>query len=102
MYAAIRFDRVLPHGGLRSMKSGWVTSYLESVILASWISITSVVVAVPFRSSLMTVELRLDTPYSNGDPPPAFATTSTETIDFSIGFGFAALIYVSLEIFREF
>jgi uncharacterized protein YhaN len=29
-------------------------------------------------------------------PPPAFATTSTETIDFSIGFGFAALIYVSL------
>jgi hypothetical protein len=36
------------------------------------------------------------TPHSNGDPPPAFATTSTETIDFSIGFGFAALIYVSL------
>jgi hypothetical protein len=35
-------------------------------------------------------------------PPPAFATTSTETIEFSIGFGFAALIYVSLEIFREF
>jgi hypothetical protein len=34
--------------------------------------------------------------HSNGDPPPAFATTSTETIDFSIGFGFAALIYVSL------
>jgi hypothetical protein len=29
-------------------------------------------------------------------PPPVFATTSTETIDFSIGFGFAALIYVSL------
>jgi hypothetical protein len=29
-------------------------------------------------------------------PPPAFATTSTETIDFSTGFGFAALIYVSL------
>jgi hypothetical protein len=38
----------------------------------------------------------------NGDPPSAFATTSSETIDFSIGFGFAALIYVSLEIFREF
>jgi hypothetical protein len=36
------------------------------------------------------------TPHGNGDPPPAFATTSTETIDFSIGFGFAALIYVSL------
>jgi hypothetical protein len=36
------------------------------------------------------------TSHSNGDPPPAFATTSTETIDFSIGFGFAALIYVSL------
>jgi hypothetical protein len=35
-------------------------------------------------------------------PPPAFATTSTDTIDFSIGCGFAALIYVSLEIFREF
>jgi hypothetical protein len=35
-------------------------------------------------------------------PPPAFATTSTETIDFSIGFGFAVLIYVSLEMFREF
>jgi hypothetical protein len=29
-------------------------------------------------------------------PPPAFSTTSTETFDFSIGFGFAALIYVSL------
>jgi hypothetical protein len=37
-----------------------------------------------------------DTPHGNGDPPPAFATTRTETIDFSIGFGFAALIYVSL------
>jgi hypothetical protein len=34
--------------------------------------------------------------------PIAFATASTETIDFSIGFGFAALIYISLEIFREF
>jgi hypothetical protein len=43
-----------------------------------------------------------NTPYSNGNPPPAFATTSTETIDFSIGFGFAALIYISLEMFREF
>jgi hypothetical protein len=42
------------------------------------------------------------TPYSNGDPPPAFATTSSETIGFSIEFGFAELIYVSLEIFREF
>jgi hypothetical protein len=31
-----------------------------------------------------------------------FPTTSTETIDFSIGFGFAALIYVCLETFREF
>jgi hypothetical protein len=41
-------------------------------------------------------------PHSNGDPPPAFATTSSETIDYSIGFGFAALIYVSLEPFREF
>jgi hypothetical protein len=41
-------------------------------------------------------------PHSNGDPPPAFPTTSTETMDFSIGFGFAALIYVPLEIFREF
>jgi regulator of replication initiation timing len=29
-------------------------------------------------------------------PPPAFATTSTETIDYSIGFRFPALIYVSL------
>jgi hypothetical protein len=29
-------------------------------------------------------------------PPPASATTSTETIDYSIGLGFAALIYVSL------
>jgi hypothetical protein len=36
------------------------------------------------------------TPHGNGDPPPAFATPSTETIDFSIEFGFAALIYVSL------
>jgi hypothetical protein len=36
------------------------------------------------------------TPHGNGDPPPAFATTSSETIDFSIGFGFAALIYISL------
>jgi hypothetical protein len=42
------------------------------------------------------------TPHRNGDPPAAFATISTETIDFSIGFGFAALVYVSLEIFREF
>jgi hypothetical protein len=46
--------------------------------------------------------IRFHTPYSNSDPPPAFATTSTETIDFSIGFGFAALIYVSLESVREF
>jgi hypothetical protein len=37
-----------------------------------------------------------NTPHGNGDPPPAFATTSTETIDFSIGLGFAAHIYVSL------
>jgi hypothetical protein len=36
------------------------------------------------------------TPHSNGDPSPVFATTSSETIDFSIGFGYAALIYVSL------
>jgi regulator of replication initiation timing len=36
------------------------------------------------------------TPHGNGDPPPAFATTNTETIDFSIQFGFAALIYVPL------
>jgi hypothetical protein len=35
-------------------------------------------------------------------PPHAFATTSTETIDFSIGFGFAALIHVSLWISRQF
>jgi hypothetical protein len=35
-------------------------------------------------------------------PPPAFATTSIETINFSIRFGFAALIHVSLDIFREF
>jgi hypothetical protein len=42
------------------------------------------------------------TPHSNGDPPPVFATTSSETIDFSIGFGFAALIYVSLRISRAF
>jgi hypothetical protein len=44
----------------------------------------------------------VNTPHSNGEPPPAFATTSTETIDFSIGFGLAALIYVSLESLREF
>jgi hypothetical protein len=37
-----------------------------------------------------------DTTWQRRPPPPAFATTSTETIDFSIGFGFAALIYVSL------
>jgi hypothetical protein len=43
----------------------------------------------------------MNTPYSNGDPPPAFATMRTETIDFSIGFGFAALIYISLGISRE-
>jgi hypothetical protein len=36
--------------------------------------------------------------YSNGDPPPAFATTSTETIDFSIGFGFTVLIYIPLDL----
>jgi hypothetical protein len=41
--------------------------------------------------------------HSNGEPPhPALATTSTETIVFCIGFGFTALFYVSLEIFREF
>jgi hypothetical protein len=57
MYAAIRFDHLLPRGGLRSMKFGWVTSYLESVILASWISIMSVVVPAPFSSVLMAVEL---------------------------------------------
>jgi hypothetical protein len=56
------------------------------------------------EGSLHTVQVFTDhknleyfsTPHGNGDPPPAFATTSTETIDFSIGFGFAALIYVSL------
>jgi hypothetical protein len=37
-----------------------------------------------------------DSIHCNGNPPPAFATTSTETIEFSIGFGFTALIYVSL------
>jgi hypothetical protein len=58
IYAAVRFDRLLPHGGLRSMKFGWVTSYLESVILASWISIMSVVVPVLFSSVLMAVELQ--------------------------------------------
>jgi hypothetical protein len=58
MYAAIRFNRLLPRGGLRSMKFGWVTSYLESVILASWISIMSVVAPAPFSSTLMAVELR--------------------------------------------
>jgi hypothetical protein len=42
------------------------------------------------------------TTHGNGDPPPAFATTSNETIEFSIGFGFAVLIYVSLWISREF
>jgi hypothetical protein len=57
MYAAVRFDHLLPRGGLRSMKFGWVTSYLESVILASWISIMSVVVPAPFSSVLMAVEL---------------------------------------------
>jgi hypothetical protein len=48
------------------------------------------------QSTAETAALKATTPHSNGDPPPAFATTSTETIDFSIGFGFAALIYVSL------
>jgi hypothetical protein len=41
-------------------------------------------------------------PTAMATPPLVFATTSTETIDFSIGFGFAALIYVSLWISREF
>jgi hypothetical protein len=50
----------------------------------------------------MTNTTPTKTPHSNGDPPPVFATTSSETIDFSIGSGFAALIYISLEIFREF
>jgi hypothetical protein len=40
--------------------------------------------------------------HSNSDPPPAFATTSSKTMAFSIGFGFAALIYISLDVFREF
>jgi hypothetical protein len=34
--------------------------------------------------------------------PRAFAITSTETINFSIRFGFTELIYESLEIVREF
>jgi hypothetical protein len=58
MYAAVRFDRLLPRGGWRSMNFGWVTSYLESVILASGISIMSVVAPAPFSSALMAVELR--------------------------------------------
>ncbi|KAI5807791.1 hypothetical protein BZA77DRAFT_362944 [Pyronema omphalodes] len=37
-----------------------------------------------------------NTPHGNGDPPPAFSTTSTETPGFLIGFGFAALYYVIL------
>jgi hypothetical protein len=48
------------------------------------------------------VSINEDTTQQWRPPPPVFAITSTETIDFSIGFGFAALIYVSLEIFREF
>jgi hypothetical protein len=54
------------------------------------------------RAAYKAIPLHFDhlykknTPHGNGDPPPAFATTSTETIDFSIGFGFAALIYVPL------
>jgi hypothetical protein len=58
MYVAVRFDHLLPCGGLRSMKFGWVTSYLESVILASWIRIMSVVAPALFSSVLMAVELR--------------------------------------------
>jgi hypothetical protein len=46
--------------------------------------------------------MQMHTPHGNSDPPPAFATTSTETIDFSIGFGFAALIYVSREFYVDF
>jgi hypothetical protein len=44
----------------------------------------------------------LTLPYRNGNPPTTFATTRTEAIKFSIGFRFAALIYISLHIFREF
>jgi hypothetical protein len=57
MYVAIQFNRLLPRRGLRSMKFGWVTSYLESVILASCISIMSVVVPAQFSSTLMAVAL---------------------------------------------
>jgi hypothetical protein len=39
-------------------------------------------------------------PYGNGNPPPAFTTTTTESIDYSIRFGFAALDYVVLEFSR--
>jgi hypothetical protein len=58
MYVAVQFDHLLPCGGLRSMKFGWVTLYLELVILASWISIMSVVVPALFSSALIAVELR--------------------------------------------
>jgi hypothetical protein len=34
-------------------------------------------------------------------PPPAFSTTTTESIDFSIGFGFAILDSIVLEISRK-
>jgi hypothetical protein len=40
-------------------------------------------------------------PHGNGNPPPnAFSTTTTEIIDYSIGFGFATLSYIVLEISR--
>jgi hypothetical protein len=40
------------------MTFGWVTSYLELVILASLISIMSIVAPAPFSSTLMAVELQ--------------------------------------------
>jgi hypothetical protein len=63
------------------------------------------IIALHNKATLPPVAVRLThklckytlcTPHGNSDPTPAFSTMSTETIDFSIGFGFAALIYIPL------
>jgi hypothetical protein len=54
----VRFDHQLPRGGLMSMKSGWVTSYLGSVMLTSCINIMSAVAPALFSRALTTVVLR--------------------------------------------
>jgi hypothetical protein len=70
----------------------YLCRFWESSTLISLIS----VVKSEFSREFVSFKTAQFSHMATATPPPAFATTSTETIDFSIGFGFAALIYVSL------